>query len=97
MAKKKKRSSYTDEFKRKAVLMTFKEGALVSDVAADLGISPQYLSQWRSDFKKSKDSKNSVEQLDAVVENAKLKSEIRQLKMDVDILKKAASYFASQK
>jgi transposase len=97
MAKKKKRSSYTAEFKRKAVLMTFKEGALVSDVAADLGVSPQYLSQWRSDFKKSKDSKNSEEQLDAVIENAKLKSEIRQLKMDVDILKKAASYFASKK
>jgi len=97
MVKKKKRNSYTSEFKRKAVLMTFKEGALVSDVAADLGISPQYLSQWRSDFKKSKDSKNSEEQLDAIVENAKLKSENRQLRMDVDILKKAASYFASQK
>ena len=91
------RRSYTAEFKRKAVLMTLREGVRVGDVADELGISAQYLSKWRQEFRKSSSQRASVEKLDAVAENQRLKEENKRLKMDIEILSKAASYFASRK
>ena len=97
MSKRTPRKSYTKEFKRRAVQMSLEPGPSVADVADQLGVTPQYLSQWRTKFKQESAAKCDEESLDAVAENLKLKAEIKQLKMDNEILKKAASYFASQK
>ena len=97
MGKKKTRNSYPDEFKRKAVLMTTEEGMTVGEVADQLGISPQYLSQWRSKLLKDEQLEEAEKKLDALAENRRLREELKTLKMENEILKKAASYFASQK
>lgn len=97
MARKKTRKSYPLEFKKRAVLMTQKEGITVGDVADELGISPQYLSKWRSDLLQDGELAEAEKKLDALDENRKLKEELKQLKIENEILKKAASYFASQK
>ena len=47
--RKKSRKSYSEEFKRKAVLLSRDPGTKVSEVADQLGVHPQYLSKWRSD------------------------------------------------
>lgn len=96
MGKKKTRNSYPLEFKKKAVLMTTEEGVSVSEVADQLGVSPQYLSQWRSQLLKDGELEEAEKRLDALIENRKLKEELKTLKMENEILKKAASFFASQ-
>ena len=73
------------------------EGVTISEVADQLGVSPQYLSKWRSDLHSEEGLEKAEKNLDAMVENQKLKEELKRLKMEVEILKKAASYFASQK
>ena len=97
MGKKKPRNSYSEEFKKKAVLLTEQEGVSVGEVADQLGISAQYLSQWRSKLLKDNELENAERKLDALEENRRLKEELKVMKMENEILKKAASYFASQK
>lgn len=97
MARKKVRRSYPLDFKKKAVLMTMKEGITVGDVADELGISAQYLSKWRSELGTDGELEQAEKRLDALDENRRLRDEVKQLKMENEILKKAASYFASQK
>ena len=97
MAKKKPRNSYSEEFKKKAVLLTEQEGVSVGEVADQLGISAQHLSQWRSKLLKDNELENAERKLNALEENRRLKEELKVMKMENEILKKAASYFASQK
>jgi len=100
MARKKARSRrrvYTKEIKRKAVEMANQPGITVAEVAEQLDVSPQQLSQWRSKFGREDDSAEAQKKLDALEENRRLKEQLRQAKQEIEILKKAASYFASQK
>ena len=97
MVKKKPRNRYSSEFKSNAVKMTLKEGVQVKDVAQELGIPAGYLSHWRRDYISSQESHAVEARVDAISENQKLKDEVRQLKMELEIVKKAAVHFASQK
>lgn len=97
MANKKSRQGFTEEFKTSAVKMTMKSGVKVKDVAHELGVSAGYLSRWRRDFSASQDVEAAEARVDAIGENQKLRDEVRRLKMELEIVKKAAAYFASQK
>ncbi len=77
--------------------MSLKDGVQVKDVAYELGIPATYLSSWRRNFLSSKESDAVEARVDAISENQKLKDEVKQLKMELEIVKKAAVYFASQK
>lgn len=84
---------YTDEFKVEAVKQVSERGYSVQEVAERLGISIKSLYDWRSQLaKNSPSSKSSDEQLRI----AQLEAELKRVKEERDILKKAAKYFASQ-
>lgn len=93
----KPRNSYSLEFKKNAVKLSMKKGVSVKDVAEELGVSPQYLSKWRADYRKSQSSENIEERVDAIAESNLLRDEVKRLKTELEIVKKAAVYFASQK
>ncbi len=97
MSKPRDRRRFPEEFKRKAVEATMRKGVKVQDVADELGVSAQYLSQWRSKYLRQNDIEQVEKRVDALAENRRLKDENRTLKMELEILKKAACYFASQK
>ena len=84
---------YTYEFKVEAVKQVTERGYSVQEVAERLGISTKSLYDWRSQLAKDKTpSKSSDEQLRI----AQLEAELKRVKEERDILKKAAKYFASQ-
>lgn len=91
------RKSFSKDFKINAVKMTMKKGVMVKDVAGELDVPVQYLSNWRKDYLKSKELETAEERVDAISENTRLRDENKRLKMELEILKKAAIYFASQK
>jgi transposase len=98
MARKTKtRGSYPTDLKRKAVQLASQEGVTVTEVADQLGVPPQQISIWKAKFKDEGEMQEARMRLDALDENRQLRDEIRRLKMENDILKKAASFFASQK
>jgi transposase len=93
---KRSRRSFTDEFKAGAVRLVLDEGKTVAQVARDLDLTQSALGGWvkqaRADRSKGKTGLTTAER----EELAKLRKENRQLKMERDLLKKWAAFFAKE-
>jgi transposase-like protein len=90
------RGQYTLEFKREAVRLA-RGGEAISSVAKTLGISGQSLHNWvkaeaAGKLREVTGKSISAEQM----EIACLKAELIKTRMERDILKKAAAYFARE-
>lgn len=83
---------YTDEFKIEAVKQVTERGHSVTDVAQRLGITTHSLYAWKVKFEKP-DVVQQAE-LNQNAEIRRLKSELKRMTEERDILKKAAAYFA---
>ena len=91
------RKNYTVEFKQEAVRQVTAEGKSQAQVARELGIPEQTLDNWRRAYKSGKlvigrEKSVTPEQM----ELARLRAENSRLKMEMEILKKAAAYFAKE-
>ncbi len=90
------RRSFTREFKLEAVRLVSERGLSVSQAARDLDIHENLLRKWvrqyRDDPAHAFPGAGQMKPEQAEV--AQLKNEIRKLKAERDILKKAAAYFA---
>src|SRR5207244_3191143 len=88
---KRPRRSCTDEFKAGAVRLVLDEGKTIPQVARDLDLTQSALRTWveraRADRSKGKTGLTSEER----VELARLRKEVRELRMEREILKKAAA------
>jgi transposase len=96
MAKKK----YTDEYRAQAVTLAReakRSGKGIKVVARELGVHPNTLAEWvrSDDFKHAGDGKNTAG-LPPEQEVEQLRKENRLLKMEREILKKAAAFFAKE-
>lgn len=89
------RQSYTAEFKREAVKMV-EAGQRPAEVARQLGISEQTLNNWRKAATAGKLVGTSKVVTPAQMELSRLRAENQRLKMENEILKKAAAYFAKE-
>jgi transposase len=92
------RKHYDAVFKEKAVELSYARGN-VREVAAELGISPDLIYRWRSEAKTygsgSFPGKGRPKMTTQEAELARLKKELRDVKMERDILKKAITIFSS--
>ena len=86
--------SFTEEFKREAVRLALSGQKKRGEVAADLGISYVTLSNWIGKFAKPLRIAGQAPQLSEHERLRELERELRQVKMERDILKKATAYFA---
>ena len=100
MADKAKRSQkqkrvYTKEFKQEAVQLVLEKGMKQTEAARELGISANLMHRWvlqfRSDGGEAFPGKGSLKPIDQRVRD--LESEVKRLRMERDILKKAMGYF----
>ena len=87
---------FTDEFKAGAVRLVLDEGKTVAQAARDLGLTASSLRVWvdraRADRTGGKTGLTTEER----AEMAALRKEVRTLRMERDILKKAAAFFAKE-
>jgi len=85
------RQKYDEEFKQNAVRLSFASSRTAKEVADDLGISVSLLYRWRKRYTPAGEKTQfaSMEE-----ENRALKLELSETKMERDMLKKAAAYFA---
>lgn len=79
---------YTREFQENAVRRAGLPGQSVTRVAVELGIPPWKLRNW---VKSSNEKLEKGSDLDEIL---RLQKELKQAKEDIEILKKAAAYFA---
>jgi transposase len=85
---------YSDEFKKAAVKQVIERGYSVNDVSKRLDISIKSLYVWLKESRGGKGKEDSLAMDDVRRENARLKSELKRVEEERDILKKAAAYFA---
>ena len=87
-----KNFEYSKEFKINAVKLALSQGSSAAQVAKELGIPSWKLRGWIKNYKKTnlKNPGNNTPE----IKLARLEKENRLLKMEIEILKKAAAYFA---
>jgi len=92
------RRRFTREFKLEAVRLISDQGLSVSQAAQDLDLHESVLRRWLKDFQNSPAHAfpGHGQQKPEQAEIAALKREIKKLKAERDILKKAAAYFANE-
>jgi transposase len=90
----KKRTRYTEELKAEAVKLVTERGYSQSEAAENLGINSNNLSRWilQSSQAVSDKDLNGAEQKELL----ELRRENKRLKMEREILKKAAAFFANE-
>lgn len=86
-----KRRKYDEEFKRRAVRLSYSSERTVTAVAESLGINTNMLHRWRRQYTPDGNKSQIAEQDD---ELRKLRYRIAELEEENDILKKASAFFA---
>ena len=94
----KKRRQYSREFKVQAVKMVTEQGLSIAEVARDLGVHPSVIQHWKKKLADEGDQAFPGNgRLTAEQERIRaLEQEVRKLRMERDILKKATAFFAGQ-
>lgn len=88
-----KRPSYSESFKADAVRMCVEGGVGPSQVARDLGVNVNSIRAWVKASAEGHTNESGASRDDRS-EIARLHRELREVKMERDILRKAAAYFA---
>ena len=92
------RGSYSKEFKLEAVRLLNEGNKPASELALELGVKRTLLYRWRDQLQDKGDSaftnKRGRPKNESLSEIEKLKRELKAVKEERDILKKAAAYFA---
>ena len=92
---KRTRRSFTDEFKAGAVRLVLEEGKSVGAAARDLDLSESALRTWVERARADRGTgKPGVLTATEREELGRLRKEVRELRMERDVLKKATAFFA---
>jgi len=89
----KKRGKYlrhSREFKKEAVNMVVVQGYSIAETARNLGVNSNMLGRWKREFE------GVAPSVDEKTELARLRSANKRLRMEREILKKAAAFFANE-
>jgi len=94
MSKKRTYKSYSQAFKEEAVALVIEQGYSVPKAAESLGIRSNQLYQWKQKMEQS--TQNTLLSQDEKGELFALRKEVKQLRMEKEILKKASAFFARE-
>jgi transposase len=94
MAEKRTRRRFTVEFKAQAVKRLLEGGRGLSEVASELGLSTGQLSSWRTEHLAAGSAEALALRKAEQAELQRLRRENKRLEGEVEILRKAAAFFA---
>jgi len=93
----KKRKRYTKEFRESAVKLVTEQGYQAAEAARNLGINPTMLGRWKREIEGGGTGcPDSASAKDMQAELTRLRKENHRLRMEREILKKAAAFFANE-
>ena len=87
---------YLPEFREKAVKLITELGYTVEQVAEKLGCCKESVRRWKAAAMPKLDPETALQMELEENENKQLRKEIARLKMENEILKKAAAYFTKE-
>jgi transposase len=93
-----RRRKFSREFKLEAVKLVTERGVAVAQTAKDLDVHENVLRKWVRELPEEPEEAfpGNGKQRAQDVEIVRLRKEVAKLKMERDILKKAAAYFAKE-
>lgn len=91
------RRRFTEEYRAEAVALVVNSGRSIADVARSLGIGESTLGNWVMRAKKEGRVEEESLSISERVELEQARRDIRDLRMQVEFLEKAAAFFASRK
>ena len=91
-------SQYPEEFRREAVRLVLTTDKPMAEVARDLGVNYKTLGNWvRSEkYREQRDAAPGALSETERLELKRLRKEVGELKVEREILRKAAAYFAQE-
>ncbi len=93
----KRRKEHSREFRDSAVKLITEQGYQIAEAARNLGINATMLGRWkREDVGGGKGSAVSPDGKELQAELTRLRKENHRLRMEREILKKAAAFFANE-
>ncbi|AQS36503.1 transposase [Shewanella psychrophila] len=93
MNTKRQYRTYTKEFKEEALCLITEQGYSVPQAADALGVSSNLLYTWKQ---KAEELESSNVTSDERAELLALRKEVKQLRVEKEILKKASAFFAKE-
>ena len=94
MSQKITNRQYPSEFKEEAVALVLDQGYSVSDAAKSLGITTKLLYAWKAKIENERQGTLLTEgERD---ELKRLRKEVKELRMEKEVLKKASAFFAKE-
>ncbi len=94
MVQKRTYKQYSKEYKEEAVALVLEQGYSVPEAAKLLGIASNILYRWKSKIESQPEGKSlSVDERE---ELKRLRKEVKNLRMEKEILKKARAFFAKE-
>ncbi len=91
------RRRHSREFKQDAVNLVTEQGYTIAEAARNLGVNANMLGRWKRELGADPEAFRGNGRLSAdQEENRRLKYEVRRLRMERDILKKATAFFANE-
>ena len=94
MAERRSRRRFTAEFKAEAVRRLLEGGRGLSEVATELGLSPGQHGAWRNERLAAGSAEALAQRKAEQAETQRLRRENKRLEEEVEILRKAAAFFA---
>ena len=94
---KRKRRSFTEQFKRDAVNLVVVEGYSFAAAARAVNVAPKSLREWHEKYAPAPElcgDDATVQELQS--ENKRLRKQLRKAELEREILKKATAYFAKE-
>jgi transposase len=90
------RKVYSNEFRESAVKMVTQQGRTVAEAAKNLGVLGTTLRYWIKCHRERSGTADAVEEKALRKRNRELEAENQKLRLEREILKKAAAFFAKE-
>lgn len=87
---------FTEEFRAEAVKLVTEQGYSQAEAGKSLGVSSKNISRWLKEAIRKKNKPHSPLKTDIEAELNRLRKENHRLKLEREILKKAAAFFANE-
>lgn len=90
------KKKFTEEFRREAIKLVTEQGYSQSEAGKSLGVNGKNISRWLKDSQLKKYRPGIQAKQDVNEELNRLRKENHRLKLEREILKKAAAFFANE-
>ena len=90
------RKKYTPEYRREAANLVIESERPIVHVAQEIGVSAGLLGRWVKLERERRGASDGMSEADLLAENARLRRELAEAKMDNEFLSKATAFFAAK-